>query len=147
RAPQRRAGVPRDGRSRDPAAVRRAVRRPRPAAARAPPRAAAALPRRALRALPLPPDAEPVAQRLEPAAARALHEPESPDEARPPFAPVDLVGGLAQHPLEPRRVSQPGVGRVLREDQVARLQPLDRVLRVRGIDRERSAGPEYAACL
>src|SRR5204863_10071042 len=101
---------------------RRPVRRPRSAAARAAPRTPAALPRLALRALPPRAYAEPVTQRLDVLAAGALQHAQAADEARTPLAQLHGEAGVAQHLLQRGAVAEADVRRVLRQDQVVRLQ-------------------------
>src|SRR5919204_6696243 len=90
------------------------------------------------------PQREPVAERLHVRPRRPLQEPEAAEEARPPLVAVDLQPGRLQVAPQLVPVAEADVGRVLREDEVARLEPLDHVFRVRCVQREGAAGPQHA---
>src|SRR6478736_4529782 len=64
--------------------------------------------------------AEAVAKKVVPAACDLLDGPEPPEEARSPFTANDLEAPCAEERAELARVTEADVGRVLREQDLAR---------------------------
>src|SRR4029450_2476919 len=81
--------------------------------------------------------AEAVAKEVDAAPGDLLDCPEAREEARPPFASNDLEAPSAQQRPERAGVPEADVGRILGEQDLVRLQPLDEMTRVRRVQRER----------
>src|SRR5207237_3237263 len=77
----------------------------------------------------------------------ALDWPQAAEEARSPVVPLDSEAVAFEQRRELTGRAKPDVRRILREHQIASLQTLDHVQRIRRVDRERSFWNEHASNL
>ena len=102
--------------------------------------------RRRLNGLPAA-QAEPVTKRGDNVAAQALQRAERGDEARAPLVSFDFEAAPAERIPELTRATEADVSLVPGKEEVAGLQALDHMSRVRRVDRERPPRDEHADAL